>query len=90
MVLFVYFFVVFYLFGEGLVLFIYSVEVFFFLYREVGMGFLVVMCFFWVVVLGMMFLFLFELLGMVGVFGLYVGFNVLVLVMIFFWVFEMK
>ncbi|KAK4152217.1 putative polyol transporter 1 [Chaetomidium leptoderma] len=88
--LFVYLFGAFYSPGEGPVPFTYSAEVFPLSHREVGMGFSVATCLFWAAVLGMTFPFLLESLGTVGAFCLYAGFNVVALVMIFFWVPETK
>lgn len=88
--LFVYLFCAFYSPGEGPVPFTYSAEVFPLSHREVGMGFSVATCLFWAAVLGMTFPFLLKELHTVGAFGLYAGFNVVALVMIFFFVPETK
>lgn len=88
--LFVYLFAAFYSPGEGPVPFTYSAEVFPLSHREVGMGFAVATCLFWAAVLGITFPFLLEEATTVGAFGTYAGFNVVALVMIFFWVPETK
>ncbi|KAJ9132423.1 hypothetical protein NKR23_g11209 [Pleurostoma richardsiae] len=88
--LFVYLFGAFYSPGEGPVPFTYSAEVYPLSHREMGMGFAVTTCLFWAAVLGMTFPFLLESTGTVGAFGLYAGFNLVALIMIFFWVPETK
>ena len=88
--LFVYLFAVFYSPGEGPVPFTYSAEVFPLSHREIGMGFAVATCLFWAAVLGMTFPFLLKEASVVGAFGVYAGFNLVALVMIFFWVPETK
>ncbi|KAK4100414.1 hypothetical protein N658DRAFT_507927 [Parathielavia hyrcaniae] len=88
--LFVYLFGAFYSPGEGPVPFTYSAEVFPLSHREVGMGFAVATCLFWAAVLSMTFPFMLASTGTVGAFGIYAGFNVVALVMIFFWVPETK
>ncbi|KAH6623780.1 hypothetical protein F5144DRAFT_615477 [Chaetomium tenue] len=88
--LFVYLFAVFYSPGEGPVPFTYSAEVFPLSHREMGMGFAVATCLFWAAVLGMTFPFLLKEASVVGAFGVYAGFNLVALVMIFFWVPETK
>ena len=54
------------------------------------MGFAVATCLFWAAVLGMTFPFLLKEASVVGAFGVYAGFNLVALVMIFFWVPETK
>ncbi|KAL2144384.1 hypothetical protein VTI28DRAFT_9208 [Corynascus sepedonium] len=88
--LFVYLFAMFYSPGEGPVPFTYSAEVFPLSHREIGMGFAVATCLFWAAVLGMTFPFLLDRAGVVGAFGVYAGFNVVALIMIFFVVPETK
>ncbi|KAK4038062.1 hypothetical protein C8A01DRAFT_17813 [Parachaetomium inaequale] len=88
--LFVYLFAIFYSPGEGPVPFTYSAEVFPLSHREVGMGFAVATCLFWASVLGMTFPFLLKEASVVGAFGVYAGFNLVALIMIFFWVPETK
>jgi MFS family permease len=88
--LFVYLFAAFYSPGEGPVPFTYSAEAYPLSHREVGMGFAVATCLFWASVLGMTFPFLLQQAGTVGAFGCYAAFNVVALVMIFFWVPETK
>lgn len=88
--LFVYLFAAFYSPGEGPVPFTYSAEVYPLSHREVGMGFAVATCLFWAAILGMTFPFILDRFGTVGAFGLYAGFNVVALVMIFFCVPETK
>ncbi|KAL2166969.1 hypothetical protein VTG60DRAFT_1927 [Thermothelomyces hinnuleus] len=88
--LFVYLFAMFYSPGEGPVPFAYSAEVFPLSHREIGMGFAVATCLFWASVLGMTFPFLLKKAGVVGAFGVYAGFNVVALLMIFFFVPETK
>ncbi|KAJ4291422.1 hypothetical protein N0V88_006015 [Collariella sp. IMI 366227] len=88
--LFVYLFGAFYSPGEGPVPFTYSAEVFPLSHREVGMGFSVATCLFWAAVLGMTFPFLLESAGTLGAFGCYAGFNLVAMIMIFFWVPETK
>ncbi|KAL2163600.1 hypothetical protein VTH06DRAFT_5658 [Thermothelomyces fergusii] len=88
--LFVYLFAMFYSPGEGPVPFTYSAEVFPLSHREVGMGFAVATCLFWASVLGITFPFLLKRAGVVGAFGVYAGFNVAALLMIFFFVPETK
>jgi MFS family permease len=88
--LFVYLFGAFYSPGEGPVPFTYSAEVFPLSHREVGMGFAVATCLFWAAVLSMTFPFMLASTGTVGAFGIYAGFNLVALIMIFFWVPETK
>ncbi|AEO60112.1 hypothetical protein MYCTH_2308979 [Thermothelomyces thermophilus ATCC 42464] len=88
--LFVYLFAMFYSPGEGPVPFAYSAEVFPLSHREIGMGFAVATCLFWASVLGITFPFLLKKAGVVGAFGVYAGFNVVALLMIFFFVPETK
>ncbi|KAI0095961.1 hypothetical protein F4814DRAFT_178411 [Daldinia grandis] len=88
--LFVFLFGAFYSPGEGPVPFTYSAEVFPLSHREVGMGFAVATCLFWASVLSMTFPFILDRLHTVGAFGLYAGFNLVALVMIFFLVPETK
>ncbi|KAK4124332.1 hypothetical protein N657DRAFT_680344 [Parathielavia appendiculata] len=88
--LFVYLFGAFYSPGEGPVPYTYSAEVFPLSHREVGMGFAVATCLFWAAVLSMTFPFMLASTGTVGAFGIYAGFNVVALIMIFFWVPETK
>ena len=88
--LFVYLFAAFYSPGEGPVPFTYSAEVFPLSHREVGMGFAVATCLFWAAVLSITFPFLLEEASTVGAFGVYAGFNVVAMIMIFFWVPETK
>ncbi|KAK3683880.1 hypothetical protein B0T22DRAFT_483688 [Podospora appendiculata] len=88
--LFIYIFAAFYSPGEGPVPFTYSAEVFPLSHREVGMAFAVATCLFWAAVLSITFPAILSSLHVVGAFGLYAGFNVVALVMIFFWVPETK
>ncbi|KAL2176495.1 uncharacterized protein P884DRAFT_29905 [Thermothelomyces heterothallicus CBS 202.75] len=88
--LFVYLFAMFYSPGEGPVPYAYSAEVFPLSHREIGMGFAVATCLFWASVLGITFPFLLKKAGVVGAFGVYAGFNVVALLMIFFFVPETK
>ncbi|KAI1463396.1 uncharacterized protein F4812DRAFT_463731 [Daldinia caldariorum] len=88
--LFVFLFAAFYSPGEGPVPFTYSAEVFPLSHREVGMGFAVATCFFWAAVLSITFPFILDRLQTVGAFGLYAGFNLAALIMIFFLVPETK
>lgn len=88
--LFVYLFGAFYSPGEGPVPFAYSAEVYPLSHREVGMGFAVATCLFWAAVLSMTFPFLLQKATVTGAFGVYAGFNVVALIMIFFWVPETK
>lgn len=88
--LFVYLFGAFYSPGEGPVPFAYSAEVFPLSHREVGMGFAVATCLGWAAVLSMTFPFLLKETGTVGAFGLYAGFNLVALILIFFFVPETK
>ncbi|KAI2777955.1 hypothetical protein F4815DRAFT_256293 [Daldinia loculata] len=88
--LFVFMFGAFYSPGEGPVPFTYSAEVFPLSHREVGMGFAVATCLFWAAVLSMTFPFILDRLHTVGAFGLYAGFNLAALIMIFFLVPETK
>ncbi|KAF3065381.1 putative polyol transporter 6 [Daldinia childiae] len=88
--LFVFMFGAFYSPGEGPVPFTYSAEVFPLSHREVGMGFAVATCLFWAAVLSMTFPFILDRLHTVGAFGLYAGFNLVALIMIFFLVPETK
>lgn len=87
---FVYLFAMFYSPGEGPVPFTYSAEVFPLSHREVGMGFAVATCLFWAAVLNITFPFLLKQATVLGAFGCYAGFNLVALVMIFFWVPETK
>ncbi|KAK0737965.1 hypothetical protein B0T18DRAFT_440909 [Schizothecium vesticola] len=87
--LFAYLFGAFHAPGEGPVPPAYSAEVFPLSHREVGMGFAVARCLGWAAVLSMRFTFLLKETGTVGAFGLYVEFN-LALIMIFFFVPETK
>lgn len=84
--LFVYLFGAFYSPGEGPVPFTYSAEVFPLSHREVGMGFAVATCLGFAALLSMTFPFLLKRAGPVGGFGMYAGFNVVALIMIFLWV----
>ncbi|TDZ37822.1 Arabinose-proton symporter [Colletotrichum spinosum] len=88
--LFVYLFAAFYSPGEGPVPFTYSAEVFPLSHREVGMAWAVSTCLFWAAVLSITFPIMLADIGVVGSFGLYAGFNVVALVMIFFWMPETK
>ncbi|KAM7220866.1 hexose transporter protein [Rhypophila decipiens] len=88
--LFVYIFGAFYSPGEGPVPYAYSAEVFPLSHREVGMAFAVATCLFWAAVLSITFPAILASLHVVGAFCLYAGFNILALVMIFFWVPETK
>jgi MFS family permease len=88
--LFVYIFAAFYSPGEGPVPFTYSAEVFPLSHREMGMAFAVATCLFWAAVLSITFPRILASLGVLGSFCLYAGFNVVALVMIFFWVPETK
>ncbi|KAI2620986.1 hypothetical protein GGS26DRAFT_299890 [Hypomontagnella submonticulosa] len=88
--LFVFLFGAFYSPGEGPVPFTYSAEVYPLSHREVGMGFAVATCLFWAAVLSMTFPFILKRLDTVGAFGLYAGFNLVAVIMIFFLVPETK
>ncbi|KAM7186360.1 putative metabolite transport protein YfiG [Naviculisporaceae sp. PSN 640] len=88
--LFVYIFGAFYSPGEGPVPYAYSAEVFPLSHREVGMAFAVATCLFWAAVLSITFPAILASLHVIGAFCLYAGFNILALVMIFFWVPETK
>ncbi|XXG99644.1 SCF ubiquitin ligase complex subunit [Hypoxylon texense] len=88
--LFVFMFGAFYSPGEGPVPFTYSAEVYPLSHREVGMGFAVATCLFWAAVLSMTFPFILDRLQTVGAFGLYAGFNLVAVIMIFFLVPETK
>lgn len=88
--LFVYIFAAFYSPGEGPVPFAYSAEVFPLSHREVGMAWAVSTCLFWAAVLSITFPTILASLGVLGAFCLYAGFNVVALIMIFFWVPETK
>ncbi|KAI0376357.1 hypothetical protein F5Y04DRAFT_286005 [Hypomontagnella monticulosa] len=88
--LFVFLFAAFYSPGEGPVPFTYSAEVYPLSHREVGMGFAVATCLFWASVLSMTFPFILKRLETVGAFGLYAGFNLVAVIMIFFLVPETK
>lgn len=83
--LFVFLFAAFYSPGEGPVPFTYSAEVFPLSHREVGMAWAVATCLFWAAVLTITFPRMLEVLGAQASFGLYAGFNVIALVMIFLW-----
>ncbi|KAI9742432.1 MAG: hypothetical protein M1818_003966 [Claussenomyces sp. TS43310] len=87
---FIYLFAAFYSPGEGPVPFTYSAEVFPLSHRELGMGWAVATCLFWAAVLSVSFPAILSSLGIIGAFGLYAGFNVCALVMIFFLVPETK
>lgn len=87
---FVYLFAAFYSPGEGPVPFTYSAEVFPLSHREVGMAFAVATCLFWAAVLSITFPLLLDRLQVLGAFGLYAGFNLLGLVLIFLWLPETK
>lgn len=76
--------------GEGPVPYAYSAEVFPLSHREVGMAFAVATCLFWAAVLSITFPAILASLHVIGAFCLYAGFNILALVMIFFWVPETK
>lgn len=76
--------------GEGPVPFTYSAEVFPLSHREVGMAFAVATCLFWAAVLSITFPAILASLHVIGAFCLYAGFNLVALVMIFFWVPETK
>ncbi|KAI1138338.1 hypothetical protein F5Y05DRAFT_36235 [Hypoxylon sp. FL0543] len=88
--LFVFLFAAFYSPGEGPVPFTYSAEVYPLSHREVGMGFAVATCLFWAAVLSITFPFILDRLDTVGAFGLYAGFNLVAVIMIFFLVPETK
>jgi len=88
--LFVYLFAAFHSPGEGPVPSAYSAEVFPLSHREVGMGFTVATCLFWAAVLGMTFPFLLRSATTAGAFGVYAGFNLVALILIFFLVPETK
>lgn len=88
--LFVYLFAAFYSPGEGPVPFTYSAEVFPLSHREVGMAWAVATCLFWAAVLSITFPLMLDRLGVIGSFGLYAGFNLVALVMIFLWLPETK
>ncbi|KAM7199603.1 Sugar transporter domain containing protein [Rhypophila sp. PSN 637] len=88
--LFVYIFGAFYSPGEGPVPYAYSAEVFPLSHREVGMAFSVATCLFFAAVLSITLPAILASLHVIGVFCLYAGFNMLALVMIFFWVPETK
>ncbi|KAF5022002.1 hypothetical protein F66182_5959 [Fusarium sp. NRRL 66182] len=81
--LFVYLFAAFYSPGEGPVPFTYSAEVFPLSHREVGMSWAVATCLFWAAVLSITFPLILAKLHAVGAFGMYSGFNIIALVMIF-------
>lgn len=70
--------------------FTYSAEVFPLSHREVGMSWAVAQCLGWATVLSLTFPLMLRALGVVGSFGIYAGFNILALVMIFCWVPETK
>ncbi|KAI1390551.1 uncharacterized protein F4822DRAFT_154141 [Hypoxylon trugodes] len=88
--LFVFLFAAFYSPGEGPVPFTYSAEVYPLSHREVGMGFAVATCLGWAAVLSITFPFILDRLQTVGAFGLYAGFNLVAVIMIFFLVPETK
>ncbi|KAF4334474.1 sorbitol transporter [Fusarium beomiforme] len=81
--LFVYLFAAFYSPGEGPVPFTYSAEVFPLSHREVGMSWAVATCLFWAAVLSITFPLMLARLHAIGAFGMYAGFNIVALVMIF-------
>ncbi|TVY70845.1 putative metabolite transport protein YfiG [Fusarium oxysporum f. sp. cubense] len=80
---FVYLFAAFYSPGEGPVPFTYSAEVFPLSHREVGMSWAVATCLFWAAVLSITFPLMLARLHAIGAFGMYAGFNIVALVMIF-------
>lgn len=84
--LFVYLFGAWYSPGEGPVPFTYSAEVFPLSHREVGMSWAVATCLFWAAVLSITFPRMLAALSPTGAFGLYAGFNLIALVMIFLFV----
>ncbi|KAF1357999.1 sugar transporter-like protein [Lizonia empirigonia] len=88
--LFVYLFGAWYSPGEGPVPFTYSAEVFPLSHREVGMSWAVATCLFWAAVLSITFPRMLAALSPTGAFGLYAGFNLIALVMIFLFVPETK
>lgn len=88
--LFVYLFGAWYSPGEGPVPFTYSAEVFPLSHREVGMSWAVATCLFWASVLSITFPRMLAALTPTGAFGLYAGFNIIALVMIFLFVPETK
>lgn len=88
--LFVYLFGAWYSPGEGPVPFTYSAEVFPLSHREVGMSWAVATCLFWAAVLSITFPRMLAALTPTGAFGLYAGFNIIALVMIFLFVPETK
>ncbi|KAJ4983726.1 arabinose-proton symporter [Stagonosporopsis vannaccii] len=88
--LFVYLFGAWYSPGEGPVPFTYSAEVFPLSHREVGMSWAVATCLFWAAVLSITFPRMLAALTPTGAFGLYAGFNLIALAMIFLFVPETK
>lgn len=84
--LFIYLFAAFYSPGEGPVPFTYSAEAFPIHHREIGMSFSVATNLFWAGVLTLVFPHLKDDLGPTGALGLFAGFNIVALVMIFLWV----
>ena len=88
--LFVYLFAAFYSPGEGPVPFTYSAEVFPLSHREVGMSWAVATCLFWAAVLSITFPLILARLHAIGAFGMYAGFNIVALVMIFLFLPETK
>lgn len=84
--LFVFLFGAFYSPGEGPVPFTYSAEVFPLSHREVGMSFAVATCLGFASLLSITFPFLLETAKPIGAFGIYAGFNLVAVTMIFLWV----
>ncbi|KAJ4271627.1 hypothetical protein NW762_000332 [Fusarium torreyae] len=80
---FVYLFAAFYSPGEGPVPYTYSAEVFPLSHREVGMSWAVATCLGWAAVLSITFPLMLARLHAIGAFGMYAGFNIVALVMIF-------